>query len=109
MPDWDRGRQRRAGVPSVMFSVVIGRLAGHGERKSWSSGGIVSMEGSRTITSVTHSISVCAEKLGKREVSRPRCSCGWMATWAYVGEKFARDAGQHHITQVLAQLQAVAG
>jgi hypothetical protein len=62
-----------------------------------------------TITSVTHSITVCPEKLGKRQVSRPTCSCGWTATWAYVGEKFARDAGQQHIKQVLAQLQAVAG
>jgi len=72
-------------------------------------GEMVLMEGSRTITSVTHSITVCSEKLGKREVSRPTCSCGWTVKWTYVGEKFARDAGQQHIKQVLAQLHAVAG
>lgn len=66
-------------------------------------------KGSGTIIGVTHSITVCPEKLGKREVSRPTCSCGWTATWAYIGEKFARDAGQQHIKQVLAQLQAVVG
>ena len=66
------------------------------------------MEGSKTITSVTHSITVRPEKSGKRELSRPICSCGWMATWAYVGKKFALDSGQQHIKQVLAQLQAVA-
>lgn len=32
-----------------------------------------------------------------------------MATWAYVDEKFALDAGQQHIKQVLTQLQAAAG
>jgi len=31
MPDWDRGRQRRAGVPGVMFSVVIGTRRSRGE------------------------------------------------------------------------------
>lgn len=65
------------------------------------------LERSRTITSVIHSITVCQEKLGKRDVSRPTCACGWVATWTYVTEKFARDAGQEHVKQVLAQLQAV--
>ena len=64
---------------------------------------------SRKINSVTHSITIRAEKLGKRDVSRPSCSCGWTATWAYVTEKFARDAGQEHVKQVLADLQAVSG
>jgi hypothetical protein len=64
---------------------------------------------SRKIISVTHSVTVRLEKLGKREVSRPTCSCGWSATWAYVTEKFARDAGQEHVKQVLADLQAVSG
>ncbi len=61
------------------------------------------------INSVTHSITIRPEKLGKRDVSRPTCSCGWTATWAYVTEKFARDAGQEHVKQVLADLQAVSG
>jgi hypothetical protein len=64
---------------------------------------------SRKINSVTHSIAIRSEKLGKREVSRPTCSCGWAATWAYVTEKFARDAGQEHVKQVLVELQAVGG
>ena len=62
---------------------------------------------SRTITSVIHSITVRQEKLGRRDVSRPTCACGWVATWTYVTEKFARDAGQGHVEQVLVQLQAV--
>jgi hypothetical protein len=62
---------------------------------------------SRKIKSVTHSITIRSEKLGKREVSRPTCSCGWAATWAYITEKFARDAGQEHVKQVLGNLQAV--
>lgn len=62
---------------------------------------------STTITSVTHSITICPEKLGKREVSRPSCLCGWAATRVYVTEKFARDAGQQHIKEVLVQMQAV--
>jgi hypothetical protein len=62
---------------------------------------------SRKIISVTHSITIRPEKLGKREVNRPTCSCGWTATWAYVTEKFARDAGQEHVKQVLADLHAV--
>jgi hypothetical protein len=49
------------------------------------------------------------EKLSKRDVSQPICSCGWTATWAYVPEKFARDAVQEHVKQVLADLQAVIG
>lgn len=61
----------------------------------------------RTITSVIHSITVRQEKLGKRDVSRPTCACGWVATWTYVTDKFARDAGQEHVKQVLAQMQAV--
>jgi hypothetical protein len=64
---------------------------------------------SRKINSVTHSITIRSEKLGKREVSRPTCSCGWAVTWAYVTEKFARDAGQEHVKQVLVDLQAVSG
>ncbi len=59
------------------------------------------------INSVTHSITICPEKLGKRDVSRPICSCGWAARWAYVTEKFARDAGQEHVTHVLAELQVL--
>jgi hypothetical protein len=62
---------------------------------------------SRTINSVTHSIMIRSEKLGKRDVSRPTCSCGWAARWAYVTEKFARDAGQEHVKQVLAAMRAV--
>jgi hypothetical protein len=69
----------------------------------------VPLEGSTTIIRVTHSITICAEKLGKRDVSRPTCSCGWTATWAYVTEKCARDAGQQHIMQILAQMQTVDG
>lgn len=60
---------------------------------------------SAAITSVTHSITIYPEKLGKRDVSWPVCSCGWTATWAYVTEKFARDAGQQHIKHILAQMQ----
>jgi hypothetical protein len=62
---------------------------------------------SRTINSLTHSITIQPEKLGKRDVSRPTCACGWAARWAYVTDKFARDAGQEHIKQVLAAMQAV--
>ena len=62
---------------------------------------------SRTINSVTHSITIRPEKLGKRDVSRPTCSCGWSARWAYVTEKFARDAGQEHVKQVLTTMRAM--
>jgi hypothetical protein len=64
---------------------------------------------STKINSITHGIAIRSEKLGKREVSRPTCSCGWAATWVYVTEKFARDAGQEHVKQVLVELQAVGG
>jgi hypothetical protein len=64
---------------------------------------------SKVINSITHSITIQLEKLGKRQVSRPICSCGWAARWAYITDKFARDAGQEHIKQVLAQMQTVKG
>jgi hypothetical protein len=58
---------------------------------------------------MTHSITVLSEKLGKREVSRPTCSCGWTTPWAYITDKFAREAGQEHVKQVLADLHAMSG
>lgn len=59
------------------------------------------------VNSVTHSVTIRPEKLGKREVSRPTCSCGWAARWAYVTEKFARDAGREHVTHVLAEMRVL--
>jgi hypothetical protein len=92
----------------VFWSVVTGTLSVVRE-EIWSIECQNSCERSTTIISVTHSITICPEKLGKRDVSRPTCSCGWAATWAYVTEKFARDAGQQHITQILAHMQTVGG
>lgn len=94
-------------VTRVVFSSVVAgkstsRSAGYKSIECQDSSGR-----SRKINSVTHSITVRSEKLGKREVSRPTCLCGWAATWAYVTEKFARDAGQEHVKQVLGDLQAV--
>jgi hypothetical protein len=36
----------------------------------------VPMEGAGQINSVTHSITIRPEKLGKRDVSWPTCACG---------------------------------
>ena len=92
----------------VFSATVPGKLhVAMGKRESRSNERKGPYGGSRTINNVTHSITVRLEKLGKRDVSRPTCSCGWAATWAYVTEKFARDAGQEHVKQVLAEMQSV--
>jgi hypothetical protein len=97
-------------VTRVVFSsVVTGKFHVRRDRIPSRSSVKDSSGRSRKINSITHSITIRPERLGKREVSRPACSCGWSATWAYVTEKFARDAGQAHVKQVLADLQAVSG
>jgi hypothetical protein len=109
MTDWHDGYQRLDGDPRGLLVRVTGKFDVMRGKIPARSGVKILMGRSRKINSVTHSITIRPEKLGKRDVSRPICSCGWTATWAYVTEKFAGDAGQEHVKQVLADLQVVIG